>query len=102
MMDGFINIPYSINNIDKYIVRTSIYNSITKSLPEFKGDLLDVGCGRMPYKKYILESSSVKKYIGLDIDTAIDYKGEKPDFFWDGTLMPFEDQLFDTVLLTEV
>ena len=101
-MDGFINIPYSINNIDKYIVRTSILNSLKKSLPEFKGKLLDVGCGKMPYKKYILENSSVEKYIGLDIDTAIDYKGEKPDFFWDGTNMPFEDNVFNTVLLTEV
>ena len=102
LSDNFINIPYSINNLDRYIIRTSILRSLFKSLPNFHGNLLDVGCGKMPYRKYILDNSSVQKYIGLDIETAIDYNGEKPDFLWDGKVMPFNDNSFDTVLLTEV
>ena len=47
--------------------------------------MLDAGCGRMPYKKYILEKSGVTEYVGLDIENAKVYdKNIRPDFTWDG------------------
>lgn len=57
----------------------------------------------MPYKNYILENSNVKKYIGLDIENALEYDAAvKPDFTWDGKTMPFESESFDCAFGTEV
>ncbi|WP_170932450.1 class I SAM-dependent methyltransferase [Belliella buryatensis] len=69
----------------------------------FRGDLLDVGCGEMPYKNEILSNRKVTKYVGLDIHGALEYKkGIKPDYLWDGIKMPFEDESFDSSFATEV
>lgn len=57
----------------------------------------------MPYKTYIFEYSHITSYTGIDIENALEYdKGIKPDFFWDGVAMPFDDNSFDTALATEV
>ncbi|MNQ64623.1 hypothetical protein D3C85_790540 [compost metagenome] len=101
--DNFINIPFIDENLDKYYVRTSIFKAITGILPQFRDNLLDIGCGKMPYKKYILENSSVTKYIGLDIENALEYDTTiKPDFTWNGITMPFENNSFECAFGTEV
>ncbi len=99
----FINIEYSRDNLDKYYVRQAIINSLHNNLEKFNGNLLDIGCGKMPYKNYILRNSSVTEYIGLDIENALEYHASsKPDFTWDGITMPFEDNYFETAFGTEV
>ena len=99
----FININFEAKNLDRYLIRTSIFNAIVETLPNFSGDLLDIGCGKMPYKNYILENSNVKKYIGLDIENALEYDATvKPDFTWNGKTMPFENNHFDCAFGTEV
>lgn len=101
--DNFITIPFSSSNLDRYLVRTSIKNALDWSLPVLKGILLDAGCGKMPYKDYILKNSTVSEYVGLDIETAIVYDEEvTPDFTWDGKTMPFERNSFDSCIATEV
>lgn len=101
--DNFINIPFSIDNLDRYVVRTAIFNAMRNHMDKFNGKLLDVGCGKMPYKEYILANAQVEKYVGLDIESALVYDSAvKPDFFWDGNVMPFNDSNFETVLATEV
>ena len=103
MKDDFINIPFTAENLDRYFVRTSIYKAIENSLSNFKGNLLDIGCGKMPYKNYILQNSTVTKYVGLDIENAMKYDAlVKPDFTWDGIKMPFENGQFETAFATEV
>ncbi|TDX00053.1 class I SAM-dependent methyltransferase [Dinghuibacter silviterrae] len=99
-MGAFTDLHWSVGSLDKYIVRKSILDALRKTLPELKGDLLDVGCGRMPYKELIL--GQVRTYTGLDIATAIDYGGPPPDVTWDGIRMPFPDASFDSVMATEV
>lgn len=102
-MDGFTDIEFSHSNLDRYYIRKAIFNALKNALPYFKNELLDIGCGKMPYKKYLLEHSKVKNYVGLDIETALDYDTTvKPDFTWDGISMPFESQSFDCALGTEV
>lgn len=102
-MTDFVDIKLANNNLDTYYIRTSILKYLNHHLPMFKGDLLDIGCGKMPYKPYILDNSEVTKYIGLDIDTAIVYDQKvKPDFLWDGQVMPFKDNSFDCAFGTEV
>ncbi|MBX2931829.1 MAG: methyltransferase domain-containing protein [Chitinophagaceae bacterium] len=102
-MDNFINIPFTSKNLDRYVVRNAILSALRESLPFLNGSLLDIGCGKMPYKNYILENSHVKKYVGLDIENALEYdKSVKSDFTWDGKVMPFEDLSFDCAFGTEV
>ena len=102
-MNNFTQIPFTKDNLDLFYVRTSILTSLKRSLPNFKGKLLDAGCGKMPYRNHILSNSEVIEYVGLDIESALVYDSEvKPDFFWDGVKMPFQDNSFDTVMATEV
>jgi SAM-dependent methyltransferase len=101
--DKFINIENNSQNIDIYFVRSSIKKALVKILPKLNKKLLDIGCGKMPYRNYILKNSQVKAYIGLDIENAIIYDNEiKPDFFWDGVSMPFQSNNFDCAIGTEV
>jgi ubiquinone/menaquinone biosynthesis C-methylase UbiE len=101
--ESHIEVLFSIENLDNYYIRTSIFNALKSCLPFFKGKLLDVGCGKMPYKEYILKHSKVENYAGLDISTAIEYDKEvKPDYTWDGNTIPFENETYDTVMATEV
>jgi len=101
--DNFINISFTKDNLDRYVIRTSIINAINSSLPSFKGDLLDIGCGKMPYKNYLLKNSAITNYVGLDIENALEYDATViPDFTWDGTSMPFKNAQFETAFGTEV
>jgi SAM-dependent methyltransferase len=79
----------------------SIIEALNKFLPEFRGVVLDLGCGDMPYKKAIMSNEKVTQYI------AIDWPGTKyyhnvPDLIWDGHSIPLEDNSVDVVLFTEV
>lgn len=102
-MKDFINISFSKENLDRYYIRTSIFEALKGNLPSLKGTLLDIGCGKMPYKNYILENSSVTHYVGLDIENALEYDATiKPDYTWDGRVMPFGDNFFNCAFGTEV
>jgi SAM-dependent methyltransferase len=102
-VDNFLNISFKQSTLDIYYIRTSIFNVLKENLPAFKGSLLDIGCGKMPYRDYILSNSKVEAYTGLDIENALQYEaGIKPDYTWDGIIMPFENNQFDTAFGTEV
>lgn len=102
-MKNFIEIPFADETLDIYYIRTSIFNAVKDFCGKGGGSLLDIGCGKMPYKEYILENSSVDKYIGLDIETALIYDRKvKADYTWDGITMPFEDNQFECAFGTEV
>ena len=102
-MKDFINIKLSLKNLDRYYIREAIFSALSKSLINLKGELLDIGCGKMPYKEYILANTNVTGYTGLDIESALQYdKQVKPDYTWDGVTMPFEDASFDCAFGTEV
>lgn len=93
----------TFENVDRFYIKRSIYQFVNSNSGVFNGNLLDIGCGEMPYKKEILSNRKVTKYVGLDIFGALEYKkGVKPDYFWDGIKMPFEDGLFDSGFATEV
>ncbi|PWI31498.1 class I SAM-dependent methyltransferase [Flavobacteriaceae bacterium LYZ1037] len=102
-MNDFIDIKLGLKNLDRYYIRHSIFKALKKSLPNLKGNLLDIGCGQMPYKDYILNNSDVSVYIGLDIETALVYDSNvKPDYTWNGVTMPFEEASFNCAFGTEV
>lgn len=102
-VDNFINIPFSSSNLDRYVVRMLLKRSLLEVFPVMAGQLLDAGCGKMPYRTFVLNNSAVTSYVGLDIESALVYDRDvKPDFTWDGSVMPFEQPLFECALATEV
>lgn len=103
LQDKFTEITLAPGTIDIYFVRTSIFNFIKEKVKYCHGSLLDAGCGKMPYRDYILSNSKITKYVGLDIESAINYSDlVKPDVTWDGKKMPFGDNSFECAFATEV
>jgi SAM-dependent methyltransferase len=99
----FLSPPFSLDNLDRYVIRKQILEAITSQSNFFHGTFLDVGCGKMPYKKWILENSQVTSYVGLDIESALKYDDHiRPDFTWDGNKMPFENNAYESAMATEV
>ena len=85
-----------------YHDRVSILNSLKRALPFFRGTLLDVGCGHMPYKSIVLAAdTNVSKYIGMDLSDNRSYT-DKPDITWDGVAIPLADCSVDCAMATEV
>lgn len=88
------------STLDSYGNVRLLLGAVERALGSFKGEVLDVGCGRMPYKSLILsEQSRVTGCIGLDLPTAY---YEPPDLLWDGRTIPLPDSSVDSALLTEV
>lgn len=62
-----------------------------------------MGFSRKPYRQFLLDNKYISEYTGFDIETAIVYEDAiKPDFTWDGHVIPFGDNSFDTVMANEV
>jgi SAM-dependent methyltransferase len=86
--------------LDHYWVRKSILAAILGSRGRITGDVLDIGCGRMPYRALLTGPEfGVRRYIGLDLEKN---RYGTPDLTWDGQRIPLEDASVDSVLLTEV
>lgn len=104
-MTGYPYKKMSIDNIDRFYIRKSIFEAIERSKYLLTGKLLDVGCGIMPYKKNLLKPEGYSdEYISLDFEKPITegYLEVKPDLVWDGRTIPLEDNSVDSILLTEV
>ncbi len=83
-----------------FFARRELAKNIGKSSDILKGRLLDVGCGRKPYKRIF---RNVTEYIGMDIENpGHDHSGEDIDVFYDGKTFPFSDHHFDSVLTNQV
>lgn len=79
----------------------TIYRDLKKTLPEFKGNVLDVGCGQSPYK--FLLNANQTKYFGIDIADAEKFDYNNSDITpFNGEDIPFENAKFDAVICTEV
>lgn len=79
----------------------SVYRSIRSLAQDFKGTILDVGCGASPYK--FLFDANKAKYVGIDIVEAdqFDYRNSEVISF-NGKDIPFADNTYDGVMCTEV
>lgn len=79
----------------------TIYRDIVKTIPAFKGNVLDVGCGQSPYK--FLLNAAETKYYGVDIVDADKFDYNNTDITpFNGEDIPFEDGKFDGMICTEV
>ncbi|MFA6468256.1 MAG: class I SAM-dependent methyltransferase [Bacteroidota bacterium] len=81
-----------------YFSRRGLFHAMTDLGKELSGNLLDIGCGTKPYEPYL----SVRKYIGVEIDTERSRTTSKADLFYDGNKLPFAAHEFDSVLANEV
>lgn len=101
-MSSFTDIKLNYGQYEFYFPRKEILSFISENLVYLKGDLLDVGCGKKPYKQFILENKDIKSYVGLDIENSLDYGGEKPEIFWHDDKIPADDNTFHSAIATEV
>jgi SAM-dependent methyltransferase len=102
-MNMFTKLELTRDSIDVYYVRKSILDFINENMQAMSGSLLDIGCGKMPYRDHIKNGSNLSSYEGLDIESALVYDEKvKPDFTWDGRNMPFEANRYDWAMATEV
>ncbi|MDR0824354.1 MAG: methyltransferase domain-containing protein [Prevotella sp.] len=66
-----------------------------------KGIVVDLGCGEMPYKDFLLENGNITNYVGIDIEPTEYHNQVKPDYYWDGNTIPLPDDYADWFILTE-
>ncbi|MGE4440331.1 MAG: glycosyltransferase [Desulfomicrobium sp.] len=103
MNDKFLNISFTEDYCDLYIIRKAIKDNLNKSIHLLHDTILDVGCGQMPYKEFILNANpKIKKYIGLDFAYGKYATLNQPDITWDGNNIPLEDNSVDCAMATEV
>lgn len=82
-----------------YIIRRGLYKAILLNKGHLKGKLLDFGCGGKPYKALF----DVQEYIGLDIkESGHPIKHKEIDVYYDGKVIPFQDDRFDSIFSSEV
>lgn len=90
------------SNYDLFVIRKALLSALTRALPELKGTLVDVGCGTKPYRDYILNNSGVGEYIGVEWEKSFYLEKIKPEKYWDGKTLPFEEASIDSCMATEV
>lgn len=81
-----------------YFARRGLAGAMQLYSKSLSGKLLDVGCGRKPYRSLF----AVDEYVGLDIDSEHSRKLGIADEFYDGEVFPFTDQEFDAILCNQV
>jgi SAM-dependent methyltransferase len=82
-----------------------IMEQIAKAAPRARGRMLDVGCGDKPYEPTF--RPYVTEYIGIENESVFSQTNasaaeRRPDLYYDGNRLPFEDASFDTVLSIQV
>jgi SAM-dependent methyltransferase len=81
-----------------YFARRGLRGGLGEFLPAMAGEVLDVGCGRKPYRHL----TRATRYVGVDIDTPATRALAAADHYYDGRTLPFADASFDAVLCSQV
>ena len=84
---------------EDWLVRRITEGAIADAATHASGRLLDVGCGRQPYRGALEGRTS--RYVGLEGD-VLRYSGSGPDVWGDALALPFAPRTFDTVLCSQV
>ena len=81
-----------------FFARRGLQDGLVEFFPGLQGDVLDVGCGRKPYRHLV----PARSYVGLDLDTPELRELGGADLFYDGGKFPVADGSFDAVLCSQV
>ena len=82
-----------------YLIRRRLFTTIQENAFHLRGTILDFGCGSKPYRNLF----NVDEYIGIDIEiSGHDHQQSEVDVFYDGKVIPFKDEHFDSVFCSEV
>jgi len=81
-----------------YFARKGLYESIKYNSSFIYGNTLDVGCGSKPYQHLF----DVSSYVGLDYDKDGTNKNPHADYMYDGNVLPFENNIFDSCICSQV
>lgn len=85
-----------------FVIRKLLLETVTAHRSLLHGTLVDIGCGRMPYREFLLENPKITKYIGVDWPNSPYHAKTPPDIHWDGKTLPFAANEIDSCLATEV
>jgi SAM-dependent methyltransferase len=86
--------------LDNAALRRAILRALRAELPSLRGTVLDLGCGRSPYRRLLLSPpSGAERYVGVDLGTR---PGAAPDLTWDGSRLPLADASVECAVATEV
>jgi SAM-dependent methyltransferase len=81
-----------------FLARRALHREIAAVAPKLSGRLLDVGCGRKPYRGLF----AVDEYVGLEIDSEATRARGYADYFYDGKRFPFDDAAMNAVICNQV
>jgi SAM-dependent methyltransferase len=81
-----------------YFARRGLRREVGALAGALTGEVLDVGCGRKPYRELV----PAARYVGLDVDSPVTRALGTADLFYDGGKFPLADAAFDGVLCSEV
>jgi SAM-dependent methyltransferase len=83
-----------------YILRNGLYKTISSMASQVTGNVLDFGCGSKPYESIFKNAQS---YVGIEIkDICLDKEYNKADCFYEGDVLPFSSDSFDSIVSFEV
>jgi SAM-dependent methyltransferase len=82
----------------RHIAQREIASFVRSEGTKLDGLLLDVGCGRKPYGKWL---PNVERHLGVDMPSTM-HGPEHADVWASALALPFADATFDSVLCTEV
>jgi SAM-dependent methyltransferase len=81
-----------------FLARRALWREMALAAPHLQGRLLDVGCGRKPYRDLF----KVDEYLGMEIDSEVTRARGYADVFYDGEVFPFDDGAFDAIVCNQV
>ena len=81
-----------------FFARRGLLAELRPLFPELTGEVLDVGCGRKPYRAHV----AATRYVGVDVETEATRGHGDVDVFYDGRTLPFATASFDGVLCSQV
>lgn len=84
-----------------YAIRNSLIKAVSELKGKINGRVLDIGCGIMPYREFLLDSGNITDYIGLDIEISEYHNKNTADMFWNGEKIPLDNESCDWVIATE-
>lgn len=81
-----------------FFARRGLVEGMREFMPQLNGEVLDVGCGRKPYRHLV----PAARYVGLDLDTPELRALGAADIFYEGGAIPVAAESFDGVLCSQV